>query len=329
MTYIDAIKDGSKILVSERLKNRQRKLREYPAIHRVYYPDPNGRYESIFGDALAKIESADHQKFQKDVAMKARGKKLFEGDINPIFRCLEENYLDKDVPTPNICFFDIEVNFDPLKGFSDPWSPYAEVNAISLFTTFQNFLITLVLKPPSMSQEQADEIVAKFENTMLFNDEKDLLDAFLYLIEDVDVISGWNSSGFDVPYLVNRVKQLFGEKETARFCLWNQKPKVRTYKKFGKEQRTYDTVGIIHLDYLELYMKHNQQQLHSYRLDFVGEVEVGENKLSSDFCSTFRLLEGNSEIFNSDLKNANPENLEEFERWGRMKQLIEQEIKSR
>jgi DNA polymerase elongation subunit (family B) len=130
-----------------------------------------------------------------------------------------------------------------------------------------------------MTLEEGIAIGEKFEDTMIFDDEAEMLSSFLYLIEDVDVLSGWNSEGYDIPYLVNRVKRLLGNEASKRFCLWDQFPRTREYLKFGKAFNTYDLVGRVHLDYLLLYQKHNPQQLHSYRLDYVAEIEVGDNKV--------------------------------------------------
>ena len=35
---------------------------------------------------------------------------------------------------------------------------------------------------------------------MLFEKEGDMIDTFLTLIEDADILSGWNSEGYDIPY---------------------------------------------------------------------------------------------------------------------------------
>ena len=48
--------------------------------------------------------------------------------------------------------------------------------------------------------------------------------------------------------------------DTRKFCLLGQLPKPRTYERFGKEEQTYDLVGRIHMDYLQLYKKYNYPQ---------------------------------------------------------------------
>ena len=105
-----------------------------------------------------------------------------------------------------------------------------------------------------------------------------MFDTFFQLIEDADVLTGWNSEGYDIPYMVNRVTRVMSKDDTRKFCLLGQLPKPRTYERFGKEETTYDLVGRIHMDYLQLYKKYNYESRHSYKLDFIGEMEVGENK---------------------------------------------------
>lgn len=55
-------------------------------------------------------------------------------------------------------------------------------------------------------------------------------------------------------------------------------PKPREYEKFGKTSTTYDLIGRVHLDYLELYQKYTYEERPSYRLDFIGHFEIGETK---------------------------------------------------
>jgi DNA polymerase elongation subunit (family B) len=113
---------------------------------------------------------------------------------------------------------------------------------------------------------------------MLFTNEKEMFDVFFQLIEDADVLTGWNSEGYDIPYMVNRVTRVMSKDDTRKFCLMGQLPKPREYERFGKSETTYDLVGRIHLDYLQLYKKYNYESRHSYKLDSIGEMEVGENK---------------------------------------------------
>ena len=86
----------------------------------------------------------------------------------------------------------------------------------------------------ALTFEEAQAEVAEFDNTYLYKDEGDMLQAFLDVIEDADILSGWNSEGYDIPYTVNRVSRVLSKDDTRRFCLWKQLPKRREFEKFGK-----------------------------------------------------------------------------------------------
>ena len=60
--------------------------------------------------------------------------------------------------------------------------------------------------------------------------------------------------------------------------MWNTLPRKRTFERFGNEEVTYDIIGRVHLDSLELYRKYTYEERHTYRLDAIGELEVGEKK---------------------------------------------------
>ena len=201
------------------------------------------------------------------------GKQIFESDINPVFRCLAENFLGADAPKLHTAFFDIETDFGPVRGFSSTEEAFNKITAITIYLDWLDQLVTLAIPPKSMSMETAREIAAEFDNTFMFEQEADLLNTFLDLINDADVLSGWNSEGYDIPYTVNRVTQVLSKDDTRRFCLWGQMPKARTFERFGKESLTFDLVGRVHMDYMQLYRKYTYEERHSYSLDAIGDYE--------------------------------------------------------
>ena len=279
MSYVDAIhdRDGDRIYVVERDASGKRAYKELPANYTFYYSDPKGKFRSLYGDPVNKFSTRKRSEFEKERRIHS-GKKLFESDVNVVFRCLSENYLGVDAPKLHTCFFDIEVDFDPVKGFSPTSDPFNPVTAISCYLDWLDTCFTLVIAPKHMTPETAKEIISEFDNTLLFTNEKEMFDVFFQLIEDADVLTGWNSEGYDIPYMVNRVTRVMSKDDTRKFCLMGQLPKPREYERFGKSETTYDLVGRVHLDYLQLYKKYNYESRHSYKLDAIGEMEVGENK---------------------------------------------------
>jgi DNA polymerase elongation subunit (family B) len=279
MSYVDALfdRDSDIIRVVER-KDGKREYREYNAKYTFYYKDPRGKYKSVYGDPLSRIVCKNTKDFRKEVAIN-RDKDLFESDINPIFQCLSENYLNQDGPKLNIAFFDIETDFDPERGFADPSDPFMPITSISVYLQWLETMICLAVPPKTLTMEQAKAELEGIDNVMLFEKEGDMIDTFLTLIEDSDILSGWNSEGYDIPYTVNRTARVLSKDDTRRFCLWGQLPKKREYEKFGKIAQTFDLIGRVHLDSLNLYRKYTYEERHTYRLDAIGEIEVGENKV--------------------------------------------------
>ena len=279
MPYVDAMfdRDQDIIRVVER-KDGKRDYREYQAKYTFYYEDPRGKYKSVYGDPLTRIVCKNTKDFRKEVAIN-KSKNLFESDINPIFQCLSENYLNQDAPKLNIAFFDIETDFDPERGFADPADPFMPITSISVYLQWLETMVCLAVPPKTLTMEQAKKELEGIDNVMLFEREGDMIDTFLTLIEDADILSGWNSEGYDIPYTVNRTSRVLSKDDTRRFCLWGQLPKKREYEKYGKQAVTFDLVGRVHLDSLELYRKYTYEERHTYRLDAIGEIEVGENKV--------------------------------------------------
>jgi DNA polymerase elongation subunit (family B) len=279
LSYVDAWfdRENDVIKVVERNKKGEREFRDIPVKHTFYVKDPKGKHQSIYGDAVTRIVCKNTKELRKEQAINS-GKQLFESDINPIFVTLSENYLNQDAPKLNVAFYDIEVDFDPERGYASPDDAFMPITAIAVYLQWMQTMVCLALPPKGLKMEEAKEMVKEFPNTYLFDNEADMLDMFLDLIQDADVISGWNSEGFDVPYTVNRVTKVLSKDDTRRFCLFNQLPKKREYERFGRLATTYDFVGRVHLDSLELYRKYTYEERHTYRLDAIAEYELGERK---------------------------------------------------
>ena len=280
MSYVDALYDRAKdrIHVVERV-NGQRVYREYPADYIFYYDDPRGKFRTIYDTPVSRFSTRNNKEYQKELRINSN-KRLWESDINPIFRCLESNYLGANSPKLQTAFFDIEVDFDPLRGYSRPEDPFNPITAISVYLDWMDKLVTLVIPPKSYSWETAEEICKEYPDCYLFEREEDMLNTFLDLIDDADVLSGWNSEGFDIPYTVMRITKVLSRDDTRRFCLWGQPPKQREFERFGAKNLTFDLIGRVHMDYMQLYRKYTYEERHSYSLDAIGEYELDERKIA-------------------------------------------------
>lgn len=277
--YVDAYysKEDNEIWVVER-HNGKRHYVTYPVEYVTYYDDPNGRYKTIFGNRVSKFSTTSYKEYQKELKL-LNNKTQYESDINPIFKVLEENYKGLPSPELHIAFFDIEVDFNPERGFAPVEDPFSPITAVSVYMSWIGKNITLCLYPNNLTRTEAEELLDGLEDTFIFDDEKELLETFLELIEDSDIILGWNSTKFDIPYIVRRIELVLSKEHTRKMCLWDLLPKKKHFTQFKKEYVTYELFGRVHVDYLDLYRKHSMQELHTYKLDYVGEIEIGENKI--------------------------------------------------
>jgi DNA polymerase elongation subunit (family B) len=280
MSYVDAFHDTAKdkILVSERVDGKRHIVTLQPE-YNFYYADPRGKARSVYGDPVTEVRCKSLKDFRKNVAINKKSGKMFETDVRPINKTLEKNYLNAEIPKLHTAFFDIEVDFDPVKGFSSPEDAFMPITAIGVYLDWMDAMVCLAVPPKTLDWQQAQSIASKMPEVMLFKDEAEMLNTFLTLIDDADILSGWNSEGYDIPYTTNRIIKILGKSETRRLCLFGQFPKERKFEMFGSERQSYDLIGRVHLDYLQLYRKYNYEERHSYRLDFIGEMELGEKKV--------------------------------------------------
>lgn len=121
-------------------------------------------------------------------------------------------------------------------------------------------------------------------------DEESLLKAFLsgWRNFDPDIVTGWNSEMFDIPYLHNRIVRLLGKAYGSRLSPWGI---VRDREIQGMQNviKVKEVVGIAQLDYLALYKKFSYTPQESYKLDHIANSELGERKI--DY-TEYRTLQG-------------------------------------
>ena len=181
--------------------------------------------------------------------------------------------VDWDQDHVSIGIIDIEVGSE--NGFPDPYEANEPITAICL--TFLNGK-TWVFACGDY-ETQGDELYVKCK------DEWTLCKKFMTLWKDQcpDVLTGWNTKFFDIPYLVNRFRKILGEKDTKKLSPWGYIFERKTMIN-GKQLIAYDLVGVGALDYIELYKWYapGGKSQESYRLDNIAQVELGEGKISYD-----------------------------------------------
>ena len=119
--------------------------------------------------------------------------------------------------------------------------------------------------------------------------ERELLAQFLAWWESdhPDIITGWNTEFFDIPYICNRIKSVMGEDAMKRLSPWGVVNARTVSSGFGRKDQVYDILGVEEVDYLQLYRKFTYSAQESYRLDHIAYVELGERKDENPY-ETFR-----------------------------------------
>lgn len=280
--YVDSYYDRMTdiVYVMERV-NGKRVFKEYPCDYTFYIDDPRGAFKNIYGDPVSRIIPKTQSEFKKLLRVHSH-KKKYESDISPTLKCLEQNYLGNDLPKLNIAFFDIETDFDPELGYSTPADALNPITSIAVYLQWLDQMICLAVPPKGMAIEEAEKIADEVGDVLIFNKEEDMLNSFISLMEDVDVISGWNSSFYDITYTTNRIISRLGRPEIRRLSPWGKPPLKRRIMRGESEELSYDYAGLVHLDYLELYRKHATEQRQSYALDSIAEIELGDRKVAYD-----------------------------------------------
>ena len=246
-------------------------------------------YKSIFGQNLFP-KSFDTMREANDFAKMYREVKDVNvyGTTNYIHQFVAERYpndIQFNIDDINIVNFDIEVASDD--GFPEPKDAAHPIISITLKSSKTNIYYVWGLGEydPDKTEIELYGNVIKYEHCA---SEKELIAKFLHhWVNDYpDVITGWNSRFFDIPYLVNRICVISSESLMKRLSPWNQVNektiKIRSFD--NKILQTYDIVGVQQSDYLELFRKfgYSYGTQESYRLDHIGYVVLGERKLSYD-----------------------------------------------
>jgi len=233
----------------------------------AYVKNRAGSYVSLYGDKLKRVTEWDKEQPE-----------LFESDVNPEIRVLVDNYTDSDEPSEGhrTMIFDIEV--EVTDGFPDINKAENKITAIGFNDIILNKYFCYVLDPTDKLELGESRTKEDGGDTIVsFYDEYDLLNAFFkkYIEIQPTILTGWNVEFFDVPYLYNRAQQVVG-KTVANLL----SPIGQVH--WSDFANRYKIAGVSILDYLALYKKYTFSQRASYRLDAIGDYEVGEKKVAYD-----------------------------------------------
>jgi len=283
MSYINAIKRNNDVLVWERVDGK-RKLVMHDAPYYFYTKDNDGEYTSMFGDKLTRHDFNTGKEFNDGRSrMSAFGQELYESDIPIELKLLSEKYYEATLPELHVTLFDIEVDYDLMRGYSSLENPYAPINSVALYHNWTNEMVVLAVPPPDYDGPMdIDEILSEMDciaklpddvkiRIELFEKETELLLRFLEEIEDSDVLSGWNSEGYDIPMTGKRIEKM-GRRHFEKLSFpEGSAPKWKEEEIFKKKVITLALSGRVSLDYMLIFKKFEVTLRPSYKLESISD----------------------------------------------------------
>ena len=248
--------------------------------------DPKSGWRSLDGKALEPVRfdsMSEARSFTKQYEG-ISGFKIYGNDrwIPAFIQSQFPNRIDYIKRFIDIAYIDIEVDCDDEGGYSEARMATNRVLTITVKSSKNSSYIVWGLKEYDMSICKLRHLKIDYRE---FVRESDMLQDFIDWWSDPDntpdVVSGWNTNFFDIPYLVNRCSLVLDEGEVLKLSPWKQIEERNVTVK-GQEQYGYNIMGIQQLDYLELFKKftlNTYGQQESYKLDHIAEVVLGENKV--------------------------------------------------
>ena len=229
------------------------------------------------GEPLKKVRKWDKE-----------NNKLHFHDMTPYQKFLVERYGIDDEPstTHREIFFDIETEWGDALTEEYIKSAPKKVTSIAWYDKQVDEWGILILDKKS----QLSRTKAKNKEIIPCATEDELLLKFLEKFREIDpdIIVGWNSDYFDVPYLYYRMCKVLGE-DVARYL----SPIGYVRETPWYKDQYIQIAGVESLDYMRLHKKFSWADEPSFKLDAIGEKYVGMKKIE---------YEGNlDDLFEADI----------------------------
>jgi len=273
--------------VNDRGESFKEKLNYEPTLFVESHKPQNPQWKTLDNRNVAPVKWGSMKESRQ--AMKEYGGNVFGFDQFQ-YSFISDNYrgmVDYDLDKIKIGYIDIETSSE--HGFPDVRNANEEVLAIS-YRCGETFRVygcqgyepsEGVLFVPCTSEEH---LLLEFVNDWSMNYP--------------DIITGWNSRFFDIPYLVNRIVKILGQKMANKLSPWGWY-KENEINLFGnRKQQIFDLVGISSIDYMDVYKKFTYVNRESYSLNHIAYTELGEKKLDySEYSSLHELYKTNFQKF--------------------------------
>ena len=239
-------------------------------------------YRTLNGETVGLVQPGSMRECREwlDQYKNVDNFKVYGSDFHQ-YTCLNEKF-GNDYDREYIRVANIDIEVESEQGFPSPDQADQPITAITI--KYKDTLYVLGLQEYNNYRDDV--------NYRQCRDEISLINTFLevWRMIDPDIITGWNVTFFDIPYLWTRIKNLLGAKTANKLSPLGFVSERMVKVGFSKEDRLLELAGTSILDYLELYKKFTYTNQESYRLDHIANVELGERKLDySEFATLHQL----------------------------------------
>jgi len=231
-----------------------------------YVLDERGSYTTIDNKKVRKVFVSDPKKVPEE---RAKYGVTYEADVVYTNRFLIDRY-NKINKTPlRLCYFDIEIESEG--GFPDCEHPSNRILSITLYDNFTDkyYCIAVLSDKNTVPQVSSGSV-----NYYYCEDEQEMLQKFITFFKktDPDLVIGWNSDNFDIPYIVNRMQAL----HFPNISDLSRLNKTYSFKtEFGWNNKIS---GRVLFDLMKAYKHVSQGQRESFSLEYISQYELGEGK---------------------------------------------------
>lgn len=277
---IRGYREGKRFISKEKFK---------PTLYSLSNNNSDSKYKSLFDENLKphKFEDINGAKEFVKKYQHVHNFKIF-GNTSYHFQWCNEIYpgiVEYDVSLIKTMTLDIETSVGTLDAsgntkFPDYFDPMERITLIACKDRVTKKIVTFGCWEYTPTRPDMTYVLCK--------DEADLYMKFLawWEKEEVDVITGYNTDGFDIPYMCERMIRIVGQDNAKRLSPFGI-IKSREFDYMGEKKLSYEIYGISSLDMMLLYQKFTYSKQESYKLDHIGEVELGMKKLENPY-STFK-----------------------------------------
>ena len=280
--YTNVLQYGNSILI-RKVENGERKtdrVKYEPTLFDLVKTREETGYKTLDGKSVLP-HKFDSIKEAKQWVSDRENQDIIYGNTQYPYCWIADEYPDRvDWNLDQLLIVTIDIEVECENGFPKPEDAAEPMLSITIKNHQTKRIVVWGLHEYQNYRDDVTYILCK--------NEEDLLDKFLSFWEShtPDIITGWNTEFFDIPYLVNRIRNVFDEEEVKRLSPWKNVFAREVYQ-MGRNHQVYTLDGIAALDYFDLYRKFTYTNQESYRLDHIAFVELDERKPGNPY-ETFR-----------------------------------------